>query len=808
MTRKSSTIPHFFIIIGLLLASVPSLSQDTDTSQKKQPPEDFVGRMQQFAKESAIKSTAEFEADKAGITQNRILEEIRKVMQSAKVFLRTGLDTVHFRRQVAETERNFKTAGDGVLTNKGSAQTFRNLTTTSRILVQLLDNANVRKSRLDGYQHALTTYRYQLDSLSSTPDLFKFPADSVTLVKYIRQLGLVAMEIHPVDSALKQANAHLSDLQTLAGTQVLSLQLALDEVESHRRKMSGASFQREFSGLGDQAAHHRPLNEIIAQARAKGRLAMTFYIQNNGGKLLVMLLLAAASFIYLFSLKNIYAERGLLGKDLEGQLLLRYPLASAILIVINIFQFLFFAPTFAFSLILWTISCACLTLLFRGFITPYWMKVWLTMVGLFLVASIDNLLLQASRQERWFMLGLSLTGACAGVVVLLRGRRHELREQLILVSIGLMALIELAAAIANLSGRYNLAKSLMVSGYINVVIAILFLWTVRLINEGLYLSFNVYTRQERKLFYLNFRKVGSRAPLLFLLFLVAGWAILFGRNFAGFDYLVEPLGGFFKATRTIGKYSFSISSLLLFFVIMGIAMIVSRVVSFFASDRRPEQENQGASGWHLLGSWLLLVRIMILSIGLFLAIAASGIPVDRITIVIGALGVGIGFGLQTLVNNLISGLILAFEKPVNVGDIVEVDGSGGTMKSIGFRSSVITTWDGADVIMPNGYLLNARLTNWSLGGSHRRMSLVVGVDYEADLEKARQLVITVLLSEELVAKYPAPAAQYEHFSTTAIDLRVYFWTRNLKEEGKVTNAVICAIRKVFAENNIPIPYHR
>ena len=91
---------------------------------------------------------------------------------------------------------------------------------------------------------------------------------------------------------------------------------------------------------------------------------------------------------------------------------------------------------------------------------------------------------------------------------------------------------------------------------------------------------------------------------------------------------------------------------------------------------------------------------------MLLAFAAAGIPMDRLAIILGALSVGIGFGLQSLVNNLVSGLILAFEKPINVGDVVEFGGQSGTMKSIGFRSSIITTWDGADVIIPNGNLLN------------------------------------------------------------------------------------------------------
>jgi len=388
----------------------------------------------------------------------------------------------------------------------------------------------------------------------------------------------------------------------------------------------------------------------------------------------------------------------------------------------------------------------------------------------------------------------------------LKGKTEELREKLILIAIGFMAVLEFFATVANVFGRYNLAKTLLIGGFLNVVIAILFLWTIRLINEGLFLAFNVYTQQDPKLFYLNFEKVGKRAPALFYVLLVFGWIILFGRNFAGFNYIAGPLREFFSMERTIGDYSFSINKLLLFIVIMGVSVIVSKVVSFFASDRHVTVDKDGKNAGPGIGSWLLLIRISILSIGLFVAVAAAGIPLDRITIVLGALGVGIGFGLQTLVNNLVSGLIIAFEKPVNVGDVVDIDGQGGTMKSIGFRSSIIATSEGADMVMPNGDLLNSHLINWSLGGHRRRMSIVIGIAYDADLEKTRNLLMDILNTEQRLAKNPAPIVQYEQFSSSSIDVKVFFWTKHLRDSHATRSDLIIAITALFKANGIVIPF--
>ncbi|RYE16981.1 MAG: mechanosensitive ion channel, partial [Sphingobacteriales bacterium] len=487
------------------------------------------------------------------------------------------------------------------------------------------------------------------------------------------------------------------------------------------------------------------------------------------------------------------------------QTLQRYPFLSALLIVISLFQFLFVSPPFVLSVIWWLTSCICLSILFRKFITGYWMNVWLLMVVLFTIAAVDNLVLQASRTERWFIFAGSLTGVIAGLVIVFKGNREQLREKWMVLPIGFMAVLELGATLANVLGRYNLAKSLFIAGYLNVVIAILFLWTVRLINEGLYLAFSVYTGQDKKLFFLNFQKVGQKVPPFFYVVLVLGWVVLFGRNFAGFEYAVTPFGNFFIKEHTIGDYTFSIYKLLLFIAIITISMIISKVVSFFAADNH-QVHDKDKNDRPALGSWLLLIRIAILSLGFFLAIAAAGIPIDKITIVIGALGVGIGFGLQTLVNNLVSGLIIAFEKPVNVGDIVDVDGQGGTMKSIGFRSSVIATWDGADLIMPNGDLLNSHLINWSAGGNRKRIALTIGIAYNADLDKTKILLAELLSNDDRILKSPGPVIQYEQFGSSTIDVKIFFWTRSLKENSAVKSDLIMQINTAFKQAGIAIPY--
>ncbi len=788
----------------LLLAQKKESVKDSVT--KDTTSQSFVAKMQLFAKKSAISSAKEFDADKAVLDQNRIFEEIKKNLQKAKIYLKASSDSSSINTVLNSIEKDFKTAMDGVITTKENIQTFRNLTATSKILTELQVKAIKLKVTLDLREQQLNTFRYKLDSLMSLPALFKFSSDSTILIKYIGQIKVIAYESSPVDSLLKQSALLTQELLNRTNLIVFTLQTNQEEVAGSQQLMIKNTFKREFENIWEETNSFRPFSEILRQAISKGLLTLYFYLENNMGLLIILILLILGSFIYLRSLKSIYKENNLLSKDLVGQLVLRYPFLSAMVLVISIGQFMFFSPPFIFNAILWTLTCFSLTLILYKFITPYWMKVWLSMVVLFLITAADNLILQASQIERWIMLITSILGIGIGLQVLIKGKRQELREKLIIISIGFMVFLELGSTLANLFGRYNLSKTLLISGYLNVVVAILFLWTLRLINEGLYLAFSVYTQQDKKLFYLNFNKVGNKVPSGFYALLVVGWFILFGRNFVGFEYLTTPLREFFTTERTLGDYAFSINSLLLFFLIMGVSVVVSKIVSFFASDghllHNREEQNQSKG----IGSWLLLIRIGILSIGLFLAIAAAGIPLDRITIVIGALGVGIGFGLQNIVNNLVSGLVIAFEKPVNVGDIVDVDGQAGTMKSVGFRSSVITTWDGADVVMPNGDLLNSHLINWSLGGNRRRIHIDLGIAYDSNLQQVKELLSQIIDQDERTLQKPSPLILYEQFGDSAINVKIYFWVRDFKAAASVKSDIIVAITEEFRKTQIKIPF--
>jgi potassium efflux system protein len=765
----------------------------------------FVDKVREIGKKAETNSLSRFETDIITGKQNELIESIKKKTLQAKEYLKGGIDTIDIHNEFRKIESKLVIAGDGVFTNKSPAQTFRNLSTTYNILHELLNRANAQKDRLDKYQKKLDNFMYEIDSLSSNPILFKLPPDSAIVITYLQKVVNLTNETAPVDSMLKKAIADVHGLQKQVNADVNQLAANLEEIERYEQHLSARISEREFSNLGGAIHHKRPVSEIVKISLTKAQIILWFYAKNNWGKILLTLMIIGTLTFFLKSIKKSFKIAGQLHPEYEGQLVLRYPFLSSLIAVLNLAQFFFPAPPFIFSSLFWIISAIALNVICISVTTKFWLSVWRIMLALFLCACINNLFLQVTNLERAGMALLALAGCISGTIIILKGINRVPREKLIFYFIGWMVFLEISSLIANIFGRHNLANSLFSSGYFNVIIGYLFLWTMRLLDEMFVLTYKIYIGQERKLFSINFERLGQRVPLFLYVLLFIGWFILFGRNFYEFRLIADPFLSFLYSDRTIGDFTYSISGILIFFLIIACSLMLSKIVSFFASDKILEKYTVSQDRKANAGSWLLLVRVAILIIGFLLAFAATGLPMERITLVLGALGVGIGFGMQTLVNNLVSGLIIAFEKPVNVGDIVEINGRSGMVKSIGFRSCIISRFEGADVVIPNGDILNAQLINWTLGGSIMRVDLFVKIAHGPDLISVKKLLTDMLTDFEHVLALPQPTVYLYEFSNNVVNVKISFWVHDFRDSTAIKSEVIQAMDLLFKEHNIIIP---
>ena len=170
-------------------------------------------------------------------------------------------------------------------------------------------------------------------------------------------------------------------------------------------------------------------------------------------------------------------------------------------------------------------------------------------------------------------------------------------------------------------------------------------------------------------------------------------------------------------------------------------------------------------------------QYVVLGIGFLISLAVAGVDLGSIALVAGGLGVGIGFGLQNIVNNFVSGLILLFERPVREGDFIQTTTTFGEVKRIGFRSSTIRTWEGSEVILPNADLVASTVTNWTLTDTHRRMDIPVRAAYGSDPKKIMELLVEVAKGHPNTFDEPAPFVLFMAFGENALEFSLRFWTR-------------------------------
>ena len=238
-------------------------------------------------------------------------------------------------------------------------------------------------------------------------------------------------------------------------------------------------------------------------------------------------------------------------------------------------------------------------------------------------------------------------------------------------------------------------------------------------------------------------------------------------------------------------------------MVLVVSTFLSRIVGYIFGN--PQGSIKGIAK-SKIGSGVLLIRLGIYALGLLVAFVASGIPMDKITIILGALGVGIGFGLQGIVNNLVSGVILAFEKPIQIGDIIEVGTRMGVVSEIGIRSSKIYTYDGSTVIIPNGDLIAQHIINWTHGNTNRRVEALVGVAYGSDTNVCHDLITEVLEDSKFVMKDPKPLILLNDFGNSSVDFRILFWTNDINRWVETRSDIMRAIYAKFDEKGISIPF--
>lgn len=294
-----------------------------------------------------------------------------------------------------------------------------------------------------------------------------------------------------------------------------------------------------------------------------------------------------------------------------------------------------------------------------------------------------------------------------------------------------------------------------------------------------------------------------RAHRVFVWMAVGTWVIRSLDAVGLFQPTSNLIRAAFGAKFRIGSVSISVENVLAFILTVVAAYLLSIFVRFvLREDIYPRIGVERGLSYAISS----LVHYIILALGFVLAVTALGVNLTQITVLAGAFGVGIGFGLQSMVNNFASGLILLFERPVHVGDTIQVGDLYGEIRRIGMRASSVRTPQGADIIVPNAQLITERVTNWTLSDRLRRIDLPVGLNYGVEPAKAIQLLVDVAQRHPKVLKTPPPQGLLIGYGDSSMNFQLQAWTDQFDNWLRISSELASAVYDAVIEAGMQFPF--
>ena len=379
-------------------------------------------------------------------------------------------------------------------------------------------------------------------------------------------------------------------------------------------------------------------------------------------------------------------------------------------------------------------------------------------------------------------------------------KRDKMGSVLLLMRLLFVFLI--ISFLANTIGNLSLSIILCNTVVSAIIALIVILLVVTMLNRAFIILLR--TKFARKSNYINSQWQLLEKRLTTGIFIIALFLWLKGilTHLLLYDPLIEWLTKIGETSWKVGESTIEFGGIIDFFVVIFMTYLFYQVVkTLLEKELFPRIKLPRG----VPGAISMILGYIIVAYGIFLALAAAGVDLSKFGLMAGALGVGIGFGLQNIVANFIAGLILAFERPIQVGDTIEAGTVMGDVKHIGVRATTISTFDGSEVMIPNGNMIANDVVNWTLSDRKKRRDIFVSAAYGSNPREVLELMKKVAGDHPNVLQVPAPWALFEGFGDSALNFRIRIWTA--MDVGLTTKSdVAMGIYDALLDAGIEIPF--
>ena len=792
-------------VIPLILLLLIGFSIDHTFAQtKKKKPKSLreTERKQAHARDSVLQTLGRTDTSINSLIQH--IEQYITTFNQISNDLSNGLDTVDAGQQLPRILKRLKKIQD--LANTKKSSTLRYLFVLRDNLDHIQGNLEDWKGGLDDVNTKLIQNQHDIIRCAKDTLLNIVPADSAIRVTFYQELNKLRGLWQKTDSMNRSDLLKVNLIQDKLSVAYSGVLDESDQIDAKIMRFFDRATTGEFGYIWEPNHQYNSLDSAVKATLDLNNTQIYYFLKSRISTHLVGLL-----FLLLVGGWIFYARRAVVDTEHPETILnhtnyiFKKPIAASLLIVTAIEPYFYSHPPVACLEFMFVITIVLTLILVHNSFPKSLFSFLVQLFVLTLVYTQSNLLIQITNADRYVIFLLSI----ASFIIAFRfykqvkdsPEEHLPYTRLVLIIFMLMQAI---AIVLNTVGLFSLSKILSITAVFNLWMLIILYFVVQIIIQGLFLQFHAKKLENSLISLVDYNILQKKflgvlntlSALLWLFFLL--------QNLNIDDWAHDSVTDLLNQSRTIGGASFTFGGFVMFIIVIWLSSMASKIVSYFY-DISAQHSNDISALKKKNRASTLLIRIGVFTAGFMLAVAASGFPLDKLTVILSAFGVGIGFGLQNITNNLVSGMILAFEKPIQIGDIIEVDGKSGTVKEIGIRSSKLATSDGSEVIIPNADLISHHVENWTLNNSNRRMQILISAAYGVDIAKVKKLLTDMLCNREDIMENPEPSVYVNNITDKSVDFRILFWAADLSTSNTLRSRVLSDIYEAFNKEGITIP---
>ena len=573
------------------------------------------------------------------------------------------------------------------------------------------------------------------------------------------------------------------------------------------KKVSTRSLSKEYDFLWNiqsKTIGETDATDQLAKRSYHGqRRVLRYYFKRNMSDQLWLLFTGILFLLWIFrNFRKVEKNDGLQKvHERSFSFVKRVPILATLVVLFNIAPFFDLHPPTAYVAIMEFLLVLAVTAMLWKTWPRKLFYYWAGMGALYIASALTGAVLTPDLGFRISLLLLNIASVAFGVLWVRALMKNTVAFALMIKVVSyIFLLLNTAAIFCNLFGRLSLAKIFSVTAIYGLTQVIGLTIFIQIITEAFELQTMVNKMNGGMAAKLNFEKIEKLVRKGLIAVSAIIWIIVFSVSLNLYNFLYHYLSHFLGDERKIGSTTFQVGNILLFVAIIYISNLLQQGVGSLYGKADATWDPEVKKN----GSRLAMTRLVLIVIGFLIAVAASGIPMDKITIVLGALGVGIGLGLQTIVNNLVSGVILIFEQPFRIGDFIELGDKKGRVLDIGIRSSKIVMEEGAEIIMPNADLLSGRVINWTLRNDNVRIELPLSLVSEHSFEEVQTAINEVLARDEHVVMTIPPEILLAGVSDKSMSVTILVWINDVHKLQSIKSGLLNSLYSALAKKDIKV----